>query len=543
MRTPMRMLSAVSVALTLPALVSGSCSNGCGKRGFCTTAFTCQCQDGFYGPECAERTCPKGRQWQGYATTVDTVHAEEAECSNMGVCDRSSGTCKCHASFDGKACERLACPAGQCSGHGKCRSIAEAAEEVDNWHLLVSTTYSLWDKDKIHGCVCDKGWRGYDCSERECMYGDDPMTLGGSEEVQILECTCASTCSGGVVLDVYGEKTGLIAHDASAADVANAFKVCARCVSLLELVRRSAPPSTCASPRLAAHDAHPLLSLSSAACCRSPFAQAIDAVPDISVVFSGSATTLCSAAGTAAIVNFTSTPGNVPTMLVHSSLATTANGGVAALTVTASGAVSTIDSIATIDGSREYLECSNQGTCNRETGECVCRPGMLPSDGSRSALNGTRMDCGSFGTSEIECYVLQSIVTYRQQGYCSGHGRCDRENHVPTTSCICNPGYSGPFCMESASSLLASLFASHVAYQRHRAVTARFVALPPPPAARTRPPLLTLPPIATTRRDVPARYQLVQRADNSGRRARIHGVLEQRYLPEIDWHVRLPPRL
>jgi len=411
MRTPMRMLSAVSVALTLPALVSGSCSNGCGKRGFCTTAFTCQCQDGFYGPECAERTCPKGRQWQGYATTVDTVHVEEAECSNMGVCDRSSGTCKCHASFDGKACERLACPAGQCSGHGKCRSIAEAAEEVDNWHLLVSTTYSLWDKDKIHGCVCDKGWRGYDCSERECMYGDDPMTLGGSEEVQILECTCASTCSGGVVLDVYGEKTGLIAHDASAADVANAFK-------------------------------------------------AIDAVPDISVVFSGSATTLCSAAGTAAIVNFTSTPGNVPTMLVHSSLATTANGGVAALTVTASGAVSTIDSIATIDGSREYLECSNQGTCNRETGECVCRPGMLPSDGSRSALNGTRMDCGSFGTSEIECYVLQSIVTYRQQGYCSGHGRCDRENHVPTTSCICNPGYSGPFCMEKMCPLGISWFSA-----------------------------------------------------------------------------------
>ena len=223
-----RMLSALSVALTLPALVSGSCSNGCGARGFCTTAFTCQCQDGFYGPECTERTCPKGRQWQGYATSVDTVHEEEVECSNMGVCDRGSGKCKCHASFDGKACERLACPAGQCNGHGKCRSLAEAAEEVDNWHLLVSTTYSLWDKDKIHGCVCDKGWRGYDCSERECMYGDDPMTVGGSEEVQVMECTCAATCSGGVVLDVYGEKTGLIAHDASAADVVNAFKVRAR---------------------------------------------------------------------------------------------------------------------------------------------------------------------------------------------------------------------------------------------------------------------------------------------------------------------------
>ena len=219
------MLSALSVALTLPALVSGSCSNGCGARGFCTTAFTCQCQDGFYGPECTERTCPKGRQWQGYATSVDTVHEEEVACSNMGVCDRGSGKCKCHASFDGKACERLACPAGQCNGHGKCRSLAEAAEEVDNWHLLVSTTYSLWDKDKIHGCVCDKGWRGYDCSERECMYGDDPMTVGGSEEVQVMECTCAATCSGGVVLDVYGEKTGLIAHDASAADVVNAFKV------------------------------------------------------------------------------------------------------------------------------------------------------------------------------------------------------------------------------------------------------------------------------------------------------------------------------
>ena len=320
--------------LVFTSASASQCGDGCGKRGTCTTAYTCLCESGFQGADCTERTCPIGRAWQGYTTETDNVHDQEVECSNMGMCDRSSGKCACHAAFEGKACERLKCPEN-CNGHGKCRSLGEAAAEVDNWNLLNAVSYNLWDKDMIHGCVCDKGWSDYDCSKRECIKGDDPATLGGSEEVQVIECTCAATasftgvqggvsgtvetsdagansaiftihntgsgaytfavttagsnydsdaaagdttvdkivvlgttlggatpandctltvtgaagaavlsaanvavtgtppahptCSGGVVLDVYGEQTTLIAHDASAADMRTALRVSAYC--------------------------------------------------------------------------------------------------------------------------------------------------------------------------------------------------------------------------------------------------------------------------------------------------------------------------
>ena len=47
---------------------------------------------------------------------------------------------------------------------------------------------NTWDADRIYGCICDEGWTGYDCSERECTYGDDPNTYGQVNEVQLFEC-------------------------------------------------------------------------------------------------------------------------------------------------------------------------------------------------------------------------------------------------------------------------------------------------------------------------------------------------------------------
>lgn len=54
--------------------------------------------------------------------------------------------------------------------------MREAAARRDDSRLLRATSYALWDADKIRGCVCDPGYAGYDCSQRECAVGDDPMT-------------------------------------------------------------------------------------------------------------------------------------------------------------------------------------------------------------------------------------------------------------------------------------------------------------------------------------------------------------------------------
>lgn len=48
---------------------------------------------------------------------------------------------------------------------------------------------SVWDADKIKGCECDEGLSGYDCSISDCPLGDDPLTKGQVNEVQLLKCT------------------------------------------------------------------------------------------------------------------------------------------------------------------------------------------------------------------------------------------------------------------------------------------------------------------------------------------------------------------
>merc|ERR1712054_414221 len=38
-------------------------------------------------------------------------------------------------------------------------------------------SYDLWDSSKNTACQCDPRWTGYDCSERKCPLGDDPLTV------------------------------------------------------------------------------------------------------------------------------------------------------------------------------------------------------------------------------------------------------------------------------------------------------------------------------------------------------------------------------
>jgi hypothetical protein len=57
------------------------------------------------GATCKSMKCPSGIAWSDYATATDTAHAM-AECSNMGLCDRTTGACRCASGFEGVACER-----------------------------------------------------------------------------------------------------------------------------------------------------------------------------------------------------------------------------------------------------------------------------------------------------------------------------------------------------------------------------------------------------------------------------------------------------
>ena len=134
----------------------------------------------------------------------------------MGNCNRSTGKCFCRDGFEGHSCERMAC-IKSCNNHGTCYSMREAAAIQDNLNLFYATTYTKWDADKIFGCVCDYGWTGYDCSLRTCPSGDDPLTTGQVTEIQVMSCTCATTCSGTFSLTFRGETTAPIPHDTTPA--------------------------------------------------------------------------------------------------------------------------------------------------------------------------------------------------------------------------------------------------------------------------------------------------------------------------------------
>merc|ERR1711871_1278249 len=148
--------------------------------------------------------------------------------------------------------------------------MGEAAKFADGISLhREGIEYSLWDADKVFGCACDAGFTGYDCSQRVCPYGDDPLTTGQNDEVQNLFCKCDG-CSGTFSLTFRGEETAQIANDADSATVKAAL-------------------------------------------------EALDGVREVTVAFDAG-TTVCSAAGTLSTVTFTRNTGNLPLMSVTSSL-------------------------------------------------------------------------------------------------------------------------------------------------------------------------------------------------------------------------------
>ena len=100
--------------------------------------------------------------------TGKTDHNDNVECSDAGLCDRSSGVCQCFDGYEGSSCQRTECP-NDCSNQGTCMPNTLFATDA-------GVRYSgAWDSGKHYGCKCDAGFRGADCSLKECPSFTDPM--------------------------------------------------------------------------------------------------------------------------------------------------------------------------------------------------------------------------------------------------------------------------------------------------------------------------------------------------------------------------------
>ena len=326
------------------------------------------------GADCSLRRCPNGTAWADFPTATDVAHAS-AECSNMGTCDRASGKCKCRQGFSGAACQLMRCPGGvesgkDCSGHGVCMTMRQAASTVDGYGMLRKTTYNLWDADKIFGCSCDPGWTGYDCSLRTCPLGDDPLETasGTNDEIQILDCLCGSGCAGSVQLSFRGQTTSAIAHGADATAIKTAL-------------------------------------------------EALRTIVSVSISLDAG-TALCDTDGVATKITFTHQPGDLPDLIPYSaSLSQTSGSPIFAVRV---GGASSIygSNPASVTGNREAKECSNRGICDRSSGECECSTLDGDNDNLWSSSNGAggsvakaagaRGDCGFASLTVTSCPTAET---------------------------------------------------------------------------------------------------------------------------------------
>jgi hypothetical protein len=85
-----------------------------------------------------------------------------------------------------------------------------------------------------------------------------------------------------------------------------------------------------------------------------------------------------------------------------------------------------------------YMECSNKGTCDRDTGECQCLPGYDGAACQRASCPGFPESCSGHGVCK----------TVRQLAYADNENVYELWDRDVTMGCECDPGFSGPDCSE-----------------------------------------------------------------------------------------------
>lgn len=368
--------------------ITSNCPNNCNGHGLCDKYSRCICSPQFYGADCSLRVCPQGPAWNDLATGTDKAH-NLAVCSNRGLCDTATGACTCAEGFTGHACERLDCFAN-CNANGKCVSMSNYATYYRDLNSQSFTYNNVWDSKKIHGCICDPQYRGYDCSLRVCSNGDDPLTTGQKNTIQLMRCIANK---GTFVLFFKGKPSATIKYTDKASAVAAALL-------------------------------------------------AIPYITNVKVTFSQSSSTVCSTDANIVSIEFIEQFGPQPPFVPKLDTEMSLSGQIS---ISADGVTSFTDisgvTLVSVIGTKEADVCAFRGICSVADGTCLCFATNGDTYGSSNGygLAGTRGDCG-FITSG------KTVSTCPGGVQCSGHGVCDSTKG--TFRCSCSVGWGAGDCSE-----------------------------------------------------------------------------------------------
>ena len=413
------------LALLVPG-ASGRCPNLCSGQGECSPYGVCVCNTGYQGADCSEYICPSGPAWSDMPTATDKAHAL-AECSNRGICDRHTGVCACQKGFTGAACNRQDCPS-KCSGTGLCYSMSELASRTLDIYGNSYTYSTNWDADMIRGCVCDPKMGNFDCSGNNCPRGDDPLTTGQVNQIQLLRCVASA---GSFALYYYGFPSAQIQASAAASDRRSALLA----IPLITGASLFSLPSLRPSLPLL-----PFLSYRALTLTLSPPLPPSPSPPraDVKVTFSPGIASVCSITANVIQIEFTQQFGNNPPLKPLVDATMSAAGG--KVVVNTDGLSFLQDyrylSYRAVVGTKENAICSGRGLCSAD-GTCACFSTNGDSYASSNGYGqpGTRGDCGRI-------FSGLTVATCPGQVQCSGHGICNKV----TRACLCQTGWEGGDC-------------------------------------------------------------------------------------------------
>jgi len=189
----------------------------CSNQGLCDRGTgLCECFEGYSGRACASTTCPNDCSGKGICSTVAemAVSSPHLSSNTIGV-TRGSDFVSARAtvtdlqagdrvylgeqaSFDASnlyTVTRVEAAAAGTTTPGFYVTPRAQRSLPRGSALYRSPTYNLWDANKVAGCVCDDGFSGHDCSQRNCPGGHDPLDVQGEDKIDTNSATSTTNPS------------------------------------------------------------------------------------------------------------------------------------------------------------------------------------------------------------------------------------------------------------------------------------------------------------------------------------------------------------